>query len=163
MTEFEIQNSLWKSLNRKNFALACPNYTPLGWWECDLFGVTAAGLGVEFEIKLTRADFMADAKKERQKPGRKYGELPEIQRKHSLLSGRHQGGPTRFFYACPAGLLTLEDMPEWAGLMTYESGFFSTPKEAPKLHSTKVSQKVMDHMRGVFYWRYWNQRCLRTT
>lgn len=44
--------------------LFCPNTTTVFPWEADLVSLTRAGLSHEFEIKISRADFRADFKKE---------------------------------------------------------------------------------------------------
>ena len=50
-------------------ATIIPTYTPPGWWECDVCEITDAGYMHEFEIKMTRGDFRADAKKTRYSRG----------------------------------------------------------------------------------------------
>jgi hypothetical protein len=152
MTERTIQNALFDDLNRKGYQLACPNYTPFRWHESDLFAVTRAGMGVEFEIKISRSDFKADASK---------------LYKHERMANADPVGPSRFFYVVPDGLITVEEVPAWAGLIyvrVWTSDYhasrivFHEIKKAPKRHRYAVPQKVIDHMRGVFYWRFWNLR-----
>lgn len=167
MTERSIQNALFERLSLRGYSLACPNYTPTGWWECDLFGVTKAGLAVEYEIKLTRADFKADAGKSREATR---GGVEPIQaaRKHDWLALADPRGPSRFYYVVPAGMVGPDEIPEWAGLIYVgEYKRFSTvvarltfhdEKPAPRLHREKVPAKVLDHCRGVFYYRFWSLR-----
>jgi hypothetical protein len=154
MTERTIQNALWADLAyQKGYNLAAPNYTPHKWHESDLFAVTKAGMGVEFEIKISRSDFKADTAKTD---------------KHRRLALGDPFGPSRFFYVMPEGMVTVEEIPTWAGLIyvAERGGLFGgssriairTVKPAPKLHRHAVPQKVTDHMRSVFYWRYWNLR-----
>ena len=52
MTEQTIQNRLYYML-RSAAQCLMPNFTPGGWWECDLATVTRAGYFVEYEIKLS--------------------------------------------------------------------------------------------------------------
>lgn len=60
--------------------LFCPNTTTVFPWEADLVSLTRAGLSHEFEIKISRADFRADFKKEE---------------KHRILSEKFAGGTVR--------------------------------------------------------------------
>lgn len=151
MNERTIQNALWADLTyQKGYNLAAPNYTPFKWHECDLFAVTKAGLGVEFEIKISRSDFKADASKTE---------------KHRRLALADPFGPSRFFYVVPEGMIAVEEVPDYAGLIyvreRIEFGsrlFMHTVKQAPKLNRHHVPAKVTDHMRSVFYWRFWNLR-----
>ena len=172
MNERTIQNALFERLSLRGYSLACPNYTPAGWWECDLFGVTKAGLAVEYEIKLTRADFKADAGKSREAT-RVYSHGGGVEpipaaKKHDRLALADPLGPSRFYYVVPAGMVAPDEVPEWAGLIYVgEHKRFSTvaarltfydEKPAPRLHRDKVSGKVLDHCRSVFYYRFWNLR-----
>lgn len=154
MTERTIQNALWGGLTyQKGYNLVAPNYTPSKWHECDLFAVTKAGMGVEFEIKISRGDFKADMAKTD---------------KHRRLSLGDGLGPSRFFYVVPDGMVTVDEVPAYAGLIyarereAYPGGpariFVREIKKAPKLHRQPVPVKVTDHMRSVFYWRFWNLR-----
>lgn len=62
MNERTIQLALFQHL-RSTCVCAAPNYTPDGWWECDVWAVTRAGYGIEYEIKLSVHDFRADKQK----------------------------------------------------------------------------------------------------
>ena len=164
MTERAIQNALFDDLRRKGFILSCPNYTPVGWWECDLLGVTKARMFVELEIKVSRSDFKADSKKVQGGYGYqdgKFGKFP-TSTKHERLALGDTKGPSRFFYVVPENLVEIEDVPEFAGLVfAIKHGtriVFRTVKQAPKLHHEKVQDRVVQHMASVFYWRYWNLR-----
>lgn len=155
MTERKIQDTLfpWLAYER-SYKLCIPNYTPARWHECDVFAVTKADMGVEFEIKISRSDFKADASKVD---------------KHRKLFASHESGPSRFYYVVPEGLITVEEVPDYAGLLyIVESQRVHTTvaprlyvrevKKAPKLHRQPVPEKITDHARGVFYWRFWNLR-----
>jgi hypothetical protein len=169
VNERVIQNALFSDMCRGSYQLIIPNYTPLDWWECDLLAITKAGFAVEFEVKISKADFKNDAKKKSERgnynwAANKYDTPAQI--KHEQLLARSEKGPSRFYYVVPDGLLTAEEVPEWAGLKYAKpytepfngSLYIATIKEAPKLHRKEVPQKVLDHARSVFYWRFWNER-----
>ena len=172
MTERTIQNGLFGHLSQKGYLLSCPNYTPAKRFECDLFAVTKANRFVEFEIKVSRSDFKADAKKgpdARQK--RLMETLPEGSRlrsgfhpssKHDRLALADTNGPSRFFYVVPEDLVAADEIPEWAGLMHARMHgqwmLFREAKKAPKLHNQPVEPRVVQHMASVMYWRFWNLR-----
>jgi hypothetical protein len=156
MTSKEILNGLFRHLEKKQH-VCCPNYTPTKWWECDMFSLTKANMATEFEVKLSRADFKADAEKERREF--RVGTV----KKHDSLAGGSIHGPSRFYFVAPDGLLKLEDIPEWAGLMTCGPSswnksvlWFKTVKKAGRLHGNASAER--EAMLRVFYWRYWVQR-----
>lgn len=162
MKEQTIQNVLYDWLLRKGTKLVCPNYTPESWWECDLWAMTEAGFSTEFEIKLTRADFRKDAAKIEKLnwKERRAGKTPEL--KHAKLQLADARGPSRFFYVTPKDLLKPEDIPEWAGhieIVAHRGRLKpGVTKPAPVLHRERVPQKIIDHCKSVFYYRYWSLR-----
>ncbi len=46
-----------------SYSMVCPNVFQNDWTEMDILGLTKAGLCHEIEIKVSRSDFRADAKK----------------------------------------------------------------------------------------------------
>lgn len=66
---------------------------------------------VAYEIKVSRADFRRDSE-EKQSGALAFSD--------------------RFFYVCPDGVLTKVDVPDWAGLMTFDGKVFSVAKLAPR-------------------------------
>lgn len=150
-----------------------PNYTPRHWWECDVFEVTKAGYFTEYEVKLTRADFKADATKARLDYGAPRKEvmpdgtfrllpMPTIE-KHQLLSAGDVRGPSRFFFVAPSGLLDGLTIPPWAGLIEiYPSGehLFERRKiAAPKLHRKEADPAILKHAESVCYYRMHKLLC----
>jgi len=149
LTSFAIQNRLFETLQRKGHEIICPNYTPAHWFESDVFSITSAGYSVEHEIKLTVQDFERDA-------------LKGDGSKHRRLAAGDPHGPKYFWFVVPEGMETKITVPEWAGLkmaVVYGRSIRTRiAKKAPALHSVKVDSKVLDHVRGIFYWRFWNLR-----
>lgn len=155
-----------RSRYRRNFCL--PNYTPNGWWECDVFEITAAGFFREYEIKLTLGDFKADARKAHHTYSYNGGRMTRgaTRTKHSQLAAHDVKGPTQFWYVAPKGLLSAFDaaslnpecvVPEWAGLIELECKSYGwttvLTKRAPRLHLYKVSDGLNLHARTIPYWR----------
>lgn len=158
-----LQNHRW----RKN--LCVPRYTPAKWWECDLFELTPAGYFREYEVKLTRADFFADAKKGGYDHSIKiprddgWGFNPATVKKHDLLTAGSTRGPVQFWFVTPAGILNLLDIPPWAGWIeivlrnpgsNYSYFVENELKAAPRLHKNKFDPRSVDHARRTMYYRY---------
>ena len=154
-------------LERIRRALCLPRYTPFGWWECDVFELTASGYFREYEVKLTLADFRNDAKKQRDK--RPYvfnrGAVTEVEKKHDLLAMGDARGPAEFSYVAPAGLISVQELPRWAGLLEIHQTEPWSPTQkpgwrlkeviaAPRLHREKANPKIREHMMSVCYYRF---------
>lgn len=153
--ESEIQVRLFNEF-RSGSTLIIPNYTPRGWFECDLFRVTKAGYGYEYEIKVTAADFRADRKKIQPRSRRRPSE-----KKVDLLEAR--ACPIRgFWYVMPIDLVPVEDVPPWAGLIwaRWLTNWVSLKivRKAPKLSEDRVDQRTIEHAREVCYWRMWSEK-----
>lgn len=166
-----IQRLIMKRIYRAGFVL--PNYTPRGWWECDVFYVTRAGYFKEYEIKLTVGDFKQDKKKGRNRWGYRQDTKGNWQpgyyitdSKHAALQKREHRGPTQFWYVTPEGLLYTEPapqfnpealVPDYAGLLEVVDvhGWLRLKevKRAPRLHCEKVSAKFIEAAQRVPYWR----------
>jgi hypothetical protein len=148
--EHHMQRALWGKY-RSSTTVMLPNYTPHGWYECDLYIVTKRLYTVECEIKRTVEDFRADTRK---------------RTKHMRLAQRTGPRvPTRFFYVVPDRLIQVSDVPEYAGLMFYRMVGERYPhprlveaKAAPRLNTNRVTEKAVRAMRQTSYWRFWWER-----
>lgn len=157
--ELEVQYALFRWLELRGRTMVLANFQPYHWHECDLFSMTQAMYFHEIEIKTSRSDFRADFKK--------YG-------KHEVLAGgRDRWGygelpPRTFCYACPEGLLSVDDMPEYAGLVSVERdeqswrGYRVTVKKKPPVlaNARKVTPEQVMKISANLWYRYantWNE------
>lgn len=159
----EIQRRVMAECYRRR-SFCCPNYTPSGWWECDVFEVTKTGMCREYEVKTSRADFMIDRLKSRNSWGQEWEKVQTF--KHQLLETRSEFGPSRFSFVTVEGVVEIDDIPLWAGWIIalpltgrkrpYDVRL-ETMKEAPRLHRQKVSDKIRNHLLRTYYHRfqYW--------
>ncbi len=158
LRERHVQSALWWKL-RSSAEMLVPNYTPKGWFECDVWCLSKKHYACEFEIKLTRRDFRTDAEKahtlfnwkNRNDQGGKYEKLAD----------GHLAGPSKFVFVAPVGVIPVAELPEWAGLWEFDpsSRIVLKPVVPAKWrHRQVVSDDVVKHARGVFYYRFWNIR-----
>ena len=149
LTAYAIQNRLFETLMRKGHELICPNITPKGWFESDVFSMTKAGYFVEHEIKLTVQDFERDA--------RKGGGT-----KHRRLADGDTDGPKYFWFVIPEELEGKIECPAWAGLklarMHGKRVRLRIVRQAPSRHSAKVGDVVRRQVADAYYWRFWALR-----
>lgn len=130
-------------------------------WESDKLIETRSGLIYEFEIKISKSDFKNDFNKKDKHVILEGGQMhiptfdglepiyQKMYEKNYLVSNFKK--PNYFYYAVPEGLITIEEVPEYAGLIyvlpyndinkdgKFVWGGFYIAKQAPKLHSTKYT------------------------
>jgi len=108
-------------------------------WEADFLYISNQDWINEVEIKVYRHDFVRDKDKES-----KYDKL--------LHGG---SGLKKFYYACPTGMLKLDEIPSFAGLI-YSDGIKATiVKRAPSLkNSWKYDDRLKQKIRLAEKTRY---------
>lgn len=157
-----IQTACWTKWCQQA-QLVVPNFTPLQWFEADLWRLSKARMTVEYEIKISRSDFRSDGKKASTSRYRNYrdGLAGEVSQKHQRLALGDERGPNRFYFMAPQGIIPREEVPEFAGLIELEGDplwpKFKYVKTAPKLHRRKFDDDLQKVMRS-FYFRYWQVR-----
>lgn len=102
---------------------------------CDFLYFTFSGYTVEVEIKISRSDFLADFKKP----------------KHNLLKLKpkdyEKSVANRFYFAVPEGLITKEEVPDYAGLIYVKKYRCEVVKKAPLNHKFKHDRnRLFDKM-----------------
>jgi hypothetical protein len=159
MNSLDIQRRL--ILDRYHQTFVMKNYTPAGWFECDVFECTAAGYFREYEIKISRGDFKNDAGKAKEKwnfneTAKKF-ETTKLDTKHQQLAAGSVAGPVQFWFVYPEGLVTLDEVPAWAGaiemIASVKLPYGAERRKAPRLHDKKVDDAIMKHARASCYWR----------
>ncbi len=160
LTETAVQYAIFREL-ASGHSLIVPNYTPRHWFECDVFSVTKGGFFHEHEIKLTAADFAADANKFKPQTLKQKRDGDPHVKKHDLLMDRHGNGQVCFWFVVTEELASVQ-IPGWSGLKVIrDHGHFiktAIVHPAPRLHDNKVLPLVVDHAKGVCYWRFWRER-----
>lgn len=137
-------------------------------WESDKLIKTKSGLIYEFEIKISRSDFKNDFKKKDRHIILEgvQTHLPifetlnpiyqKMYEKNYLVSNFKK--PNYFYYAVPDGLITVDEVPEYAGLIyiipddgEYHFTWFRIAKQAPKLHNVKYSDDDLNLGEKFYY------------
>lgn len=172
LTERIVQECLYWWTLRKGHHWQAPNVYVFD-WESDLLSVTEAGFTHEFEIKLSRADFKADAHKVGKHDivvtGSRTKTARERFRQHyhaKNFEDRIIGDrPNYFWYVCPNNMVTLDEIPPHAGLITISWNpyvqychIYDVLKKAPRLHNAHLSITQMSNLLNSIYFRYWRLR-----
>jgi hypothetical protein len=137
LTESKIQDALKHQLSNPRFLLH--NLYVFG-WESDVLMLTQSGYWYEYEIKISRADFKNDFKHKNDK------------HIHSLSNLDHTKKPNYFSYVVPENMISIDEVPEYAGLIyVFENGGTRTIKAAPKLHKEKNDPKDLNLVDKFYY------------
>lgn len=158
MNEYQAQNELAAFTRARNHEWTIPN-VHLYSWESDLLSVTRAGLIHDFEIKVTRADFRRELKQ--YETGNDYVNCKR--RRHVAMTNGASKCPNYFWFAYPAGMIGVEDVPDFAGAIEVSDSpkkilYPIVRREAPRLHGNKLTDRQRDYIvRGLAY-RYWDMR-----
>lgn len=99
----DIQRLVGKQQALKFHNPVVQNITPLSFSEFDVLSVSKSGFVYEFEVKISRSDFKADAKK------RKFAKYAAPHVYASII-------PNYFSYVCPKDLISESEIPIYAGL-----------------------------------------------
>ena len=151
MTERQIQLAILRTI-APTLVVACPNYTPINWWECDLWAVSKHGYATEYEIKLSEEDFRNDSRKAsiRRTPDG-YARVA----KHDAI-GDNVDCPSRFVYVVPPPLAYLQAMiPDWAGFAICDGRAIQFVKAPTLLHKHKVRAREIRLAERRMWHRYW--------
>ena len=144
-TEKKIQDILKKhflSPNTKKYEIT--NLYVYG-WESDYLAITKSMVAYEVEIKVSKADFKNDFKNKQDKhllfeDGNMIGRFP----KGSSM-------PNYFYYAVPDGLIGVDEVPDYAGLLYVQPWGITFVKQPKKLTDEKFDP-VKLYLTDKFYY-----------
>lgn len=139
-------------------------------WESDFFSVTSSGYIYEVEVKISKSDFIADFTKFKHRLFEGRNETSVIKEAKYRYSKRWKKDvrrspekavnpqttkmPNKFFFACPEGLLTVDDIPEYAGLIYVTESTSTIIKQAPFIHKRK--EDINNLLFSKYQWGYIN-------
>lgn len=169
LTAKEIQRIIYESRKmQQRFEIMIPNCYTQPDNECDILGIKKSGYLDEIEIKISFSDFLNDSKKiVRQfdektrswvvEPNGLYMPIKRAKYEALSLGLMHVN---YFTYAAPEGLLSIECIPDFAGLIEIragENGYFIKEIKPPKrLHTNKAPLEFKYQMAKKMVYRYWS-------
>lgn len=181
VTEALAQDLVWSWCKQSHHEITVPNCGMAWGYESDVASVTRARLGHEFEIKVSRADWLSElrqvrgerktAKRERARAllmareiAQELARVRQQGKHHAVIGGRWYGyaPPSYFWMVTAPDIIKPDELPDYAGLMeiaTHPEGYRLRPiKPAPRLHTLKMNDaQLMAMARGVTL-RYWQLR-----
>lgn len=136
----DIQHAVGRYLTLIGHEHICENFGHAV-FEMDVASLSKSNMLHEFEVKISRSDFLADKNKRRQ-----YGKTKFEMYANPL--GIEWKCPNYFYYVCPAGLIKKDEIPRFAGLLYYHpSNDIEFVKNVMKIHRTPADRiKVLEKM-----------------
>lgn len=148
-------------------------------WESDKLIETRSGLLYEFEIKVSRSDYKNDFKNKQDKHAILEGKREHLPKYDKILNQNKPiwekyyrtssyKKPNYFYYAVPEGLITKDEVPDYAGLVYVLpegedkdmngkwcfDGFYVV-KKAPQIHKEKYTSDELN-LTDKFYYNMLN-------
>ena len=157
---YEIELAVTEELIKRGYKSVITHFYPYMWHECDVYSITKHGYRVEIEVKVSKADFRADFKKKH-----KHERLAAAVKADCRIDYA-MGAPRQFYYAVPKGLIGIEDVPYYAGLLYVywreatpfkKEGYgILTEKGAPVLRAAKkVSNAQLRKLEVAYKFHYY--------
>jgi len=147
----EIQETICKAeIHKGNHVAENFNYFFRG--ELDVISLAKSGYVSEFEVKVSRSDFRADAKKS------KWQYINWCLESKSELSSRYL--PNYFTYVCPLingkGIILESDLKPYMGLIYFQDGELITVRKSKIIHKNKHNiLNLLTKMLRVNNWRHY--------
>lgn len=155
MTEKDIAAIVGKDRVIAGHPIVCSNVNHLLRGQQDVLSVNGKGMLIEYEIKISRSDFKRDEKKNK---GFSFTDPVMLKNQHNLTRI-----PNQFYYVVPDGLVKLEEIPDWAGLMYVVGDKLILQKKAPVIHTKKHDQaKILKKVTTLYQQRHYLGCCLLT-
>lgn len=141
-----IEASLAMHLYEKQHSPITTHFTGYGLSECDVISISKSNFIYEHEVKISRSDFKADFKKEKHKLMTERKSVTErlIKENNKMIKDVWYFTPNYFYFVVPKDLITVEEIPEYAGLIyVSEDLSFKIIKKAPLMHREKATSNFI--------------------
>lgn len=132
----KILFELIRFVRKSGHEVVIPNFY-FGNYEMDLFRLLSSGFVHEYEVKTSRADWKADFNK-RRRVNVGLPDIIEIGKHEEIQRGKYKAN--KFFFVVPAGLVSVDEIPEKCGLIYFHESekTFSIVKPAKFLNKEPI-------------------------
>jgi len=133
-----IEAAMCMHLYEKQHSPITTRFTGMGLQECDVISISKSGYIYEHEIKTSRADFKKDFIKE------KHTNMINENCTKTVRGELVYLLPNYFSFLTPFGLVSAEEVPEYAGLSYIgDDGSITQVKKPKLLHKTKANDEFI--------------------
>jgi hypothetical protein len=130
-----IEAALCMYLYQKSHSPITTHFTGMGLQECDVISISKSNYIYEYEIKISKADYKKDFIKEKHNHiiNEKYTKTRKGELVYLL--------PNYFNFVTPKDLISIDEVPDYAGLIYMnEDGSFEIIKKPKLLHKTTANE-----------------------
>jgi len=141
-----IEACLIMSLYEKGHSPITSHFSGHGMGECDVLSISKSDFIYEYEVKISRADFKKDFKKDKHRliTEKKFTIDRKITENNIIITDPLILVANYFYFVTPTNLVTADEVPTYAGLMYMnEKGLFEVIKKAPFIHKTKATSSFI--------------------
>lgn len=145
----ELETELSRYLFSDSTIGVCARFVGAGYAEMDVAKLTSTDYVYEYELKISRGDFLKETKNYTQRIDRQKfwkhlmmneaynNSIKKVKRKTSSI-------PNKYYFVCPENLIKKEELLEHQGLIYVTDNYdFKIIKEAKFLHKEKISLKLL--------------------
>ena len=133
-----IEAALMMNLYEKGHSPITSHFTHMGMQEMDIISISKADYIYEYEVKISKSDFLADFKKPKHTLITEKKFIKETKKDIFYLV------PNYFYFVVPENLVNVEEVLEYAGLIyVTEKQDYNIVKKAPIIHKTKASNEFI--------------------
>ncbi len=128
-----IEAALCMYLYEKSHSPITTRFTGMGLAECDVLSVSKHDYIYEHEIKISRADYKKDFVKE------KHSNIINENYTRDFKGEKLYLVPNYFTYVVPSGMISIDELPPYAGLIYFGDDMtFEVVKRPVLIHKTKA-------------------------
>ena len=148
MTTKELEEQLSKHLFTDSTKCICKRFQGAGYSEMDVSKVTNTDYIYEYELKISRGDFLKELKNynenidTRKYMKHKFMKTVYESRKIKTRSKKTNKVANKYYFVCPKDLIKIEELLPYQGLIYFDGVDFETIREATFLHKNKVDDKT---------------------
>jgi len=145
----DLEISLSRFLFTDSTIGICKRFQGAGFSEMDVAKVTSTEYIYEYEIKVSRGDFLKEAKNFTEKIDRqKYWKHSMMSETFNSIKKRYNRKtnsiPNKFYFVCPENLISKDEILDYQGLIYVDDNFnFKIIKEANFLHKEHINKKTL--------------------
>ena len=133
----DIESAICMYLYEKGHSPITTRFKGMGLAECDVISVSKSDYIYEYEIKISKSDFKRDFIKE--KHTYMLNEKSTFKRKGEIFYRT----TNYFYFVTPSDLVSIDDVPDYAGLIYFNGDSFEIVKKPKLLHDTKASTEFI--------------------
>ena len=149
MKTHNLEIELSKYLFTDSILGICKRFVGAGYSEMDVAKITSTDYIYEYELKVSRGDFLKEVKNftekiDRQKYWKHLMMTEAFNSKKKTYKRKTNNIPNKFYFVCPENMIKETEILDHQGLIYVDGDFvFTIIKEAKFLHKDKINLKTL--------------------